>query len=454
MKYIKLTLIFSFLIVLSNCDGLLDVQPKQSIDEDIALSTPDNVKKTLVGAYNRLGANSFYGGFAYLVPDMMTLGSEAIFTGTQTQGVEAFNKTFAVSGTFGRDLWMRGYETINIVNNVLSALDILEGSEKTRVEGEAKFLRGIAYFQLVRLFAKDYDDGDPSTNLGVPITLEPTRNTGEGLRISRNTVQEVYDQVISDLTDAKTMLGEQSPGYIYANTYAASAFLSRVYMQQKEYGPARDEATRVIDDGFYSLTSAYADAFNHSNSNTSEDIFAVQKNSQSGSSSLNDSYNSLEEGGSRQYSMSIAQKHLDRYEPGDDRLNLFYLAQDGEYRTGKWHIKFGNVNVMRLAEMYLNRAEANIRLNETEGDTPENDLFRIRDRVNLGLIPNPSLQDVLDERYLELAFEGHFLFDLKRLQGTVDGFSWDSPRLVIPIPQREMEANPALKGQQNEGYGG
>src|SRR5699024_5706954 len=106
----------------------------------------------------------------------------------------------------------------------------------------------------------------------------------------RNSVQQVYEQIIKDLNKAKSKLNQQPPGYVYADTYAASAFLGRVYLQKGAYELARNEANRVITEGPYSLAGNYADAFNHSSVNTSEDIFALQVSTQDGNNALHGSY--------------------------------------------------------------------------------------------------------------------------------------------------------------------
>lgn len=447
LKYISVLVI---VLMVWGCDNVLDTEPKQSISEDIALNSSDNVKAVLYGAYDNLGDYDQYGGQFYMLPDLMAVGQEAHWTGTYEQPGEIYRKNIQVDNSFVTSAWLDGYSTINVANNVLSALDIVVESDRDRVEGEAKFIRAITYFQLVRLFGKDYNDGDPTQNLGVPLKLEPTRSIDEKSQIPRSTVQEIYDQVISDLKDAKSLLEDHSSGYVYADTYAASAFLSRVYMQQGEYALARDEAHRVISDANspYSLVENYADIFNNSNVNTSEDIFAMQVTSQDGANSLQTFYASQDNGG--RGDIEIQQSHLDLYEAGDERLAFFY-DDDGEIRTGKWKNQYGNVNVIRLAEMYLNRAEANHRLNESVGATPTEDINTIRRRAELNAVAGPvTLQDILDQRHLELAFEGHFLFDLKRTKGSVGSIPWDSPALVYPIPQRERDANPELK--QNEGY--
>lgn len=448
LKYISVLLV---VLLFMGCDNVLDTEPQQSISEELALNTSDNVKAVLYGAYDNLGDYDVYGGQYYMLPDLMAVGQEAQWTGTYEQPGQIFRRNIQVDNSFVRDGWLDGYSTINVANNVLGALDVVNEADRDRVEGEAKFIRAITYFQLVRLFAKDYNDGNPTQNLGVPLTLEPTRAITEEDQIPRNTVEEVYQQVINDLQDAKGLLGVHSSGYVYADTYAASAFLARVYLQQAEYELARDEAHRVISDpdSPYSLLDNYADVFNNTNVNTSEDIFALQVTTQDGTNSLQTFYASQDNGG--RGDIEIQQGHLDLYEAGDERLDFFY-DDGGDTRTGKWQNQYGNVNLIRLAEMYLIRAEGNQRLGETVGATPTEDINALRQRADLTPVGGPvSLQDILDERHIELAFEGHFLFDLKRTQGSVAGSQWNAPELVYPIPQRERDANDAL--EQNDGYG-
>ena len=105
---------------------------------------------------------------------------------------------------------------------------------------------------------------------------------------------------------------------------------------------------------------------------------------------------------------------------------------------------------MRLAEAFLIRAECNRRLGTVVGDTPDNDVNRIRLRAGLLPLVGATLQQILDERELELAFEGQGLWDAKRLRQTVDGKAWNDNKMTFPIPLRERNVNPALT--QNPGY--
>jgi hypothetical protein len=302
------------------------------------------------------------------------------------------------------------------------------------------------YFNLLKLYALPYSAGNVGTNLGVPIITTPTGVITEENEISRETVEAGYQQVLSDLEAAENLL--PATNGFFASAPVAAAILSRVHLQMGEYDLARQAANRVIESGNYSLTTTYADAFNRT-SNSSEDIFSMQVSEQDGANSMNLFYASSEFGG--RGDIGILAAHIALYEPGDDRLNLFYSSNT---RTGKWQNQFGNVGVVRLAEMYLTRAEANFREGTPYvGDDPINDLNRIRDRVNLPLYNTPSefdLDDILLERKLELMFEGQLLHDLKRTQRSVGNISFDSGQITYPIPQREIDVNPNLV--QNDYY--
>ena len=160
-------------------------------------------------------------------------------------------------------------------------------------------------------------------------------------------------------------------------------------------------------------------------------------------------YYSIPEYGGRDGDIEIEQKHLDLYDPNDARL-LFHYEGNGAIRAGKWRDQYKNIPNIRLAEMYLIRAECNLRLGTTVGAAPDDDYNATHTRAGLPAQSGVTLDDVLLERRLELAHEGHKLHDVKRLKGTVDGLAYDDPKLVYPIPAREISANPNLT--QNQGY--
>lgn len=443
-RYIKIFLLGSSFLAFS-CNKDLNIKPQQYILQSEALNSSDNVKVALVGAYHDFGAADFYGGRVFMEADLLADVNNLNWSGTYQQLTQIDNKSIPVDNSFVANVWISGYQVINDVNNVLSALPVVSAKDQNRVEGEAKFLSGASYFELVKMFGKAWNDGNPSTNPGVPIVLTPTTEITAASYVKRNTVAEVYAQVIKDLQDAEAKL--PTTNGFYATKAAADAMLARVYLQQGDYQntvQAANKAITLAEANKGDLTPNFADAFGPSN--TIEDIFAVQVTTSSGTQGFNEFYSSSQRG-----DIQITNAHLQQYEPGDKRLDLFY-TDNGSVYTGKFEYLHGNVHTIRLAEMYLTRAEANFRLGTALGDTPANDLNKVRARAGLPPLDPAALtlNDILKERKLELAFEGFWLDDAKRLQQNVGVLAWNSPKLIFPIPKREIVANPNLT--QNEGY--
>jgi tetratricopeptide (TPR) repeat protein len=347
--------------------------------------------------------------------------------------------------------WYNSYQVINSVNNVLSALSVVNAADTSRVKGEALFLRGMMYFDLVRFFALQYNFGGGNTQMGVPVVLTPTHGINQSSYVGRNSVEEVYAQVIADLTTAAAKLPADND--VYASKGAANALLARVYLQKGDYENARITADSVIASNVYEILPEYASVFNNDN-NTSEDIFVTQITPQDRFSAMTE-YFSVPEYGGRDGDIDILQAHLDLYPAGDTRKDLFFIG-NGAWRTGKWNNLYGGVNLIRLAEMYLIRAECNKRIDPTEaafvGATPTDDYNVIHTRAGLAAIGTATLDTILYERRLELAFEGFKIHDVRRLHENVASYPYNDPKLVMPIPARELDANPALKNEQNEGY--
>jgi len=449
--YKLLTLLSILLFCLAGCD-FLKVQPKQSIGSEEALTTESDVKKALISAYDGISDAAIYGGRYMVWPDFLADNGDLQYTGTREQPSQIINKSILPSNSQITDGWTEAYDAINITNNVLGSINQIEGEqERARVEGEARLIRAAIYFELVRLFAKPWNAGDPTSNLGVPLVLEPTRTITEENNVTRNTVQEVYEQVISDLSTARNQLPESNG--VFADTYVASALLSRVYLMQKKYQDAAEAANRVIQSGQFSLAPTFADAFNNSE-DIPEYVFAIQISAQDGINTLNDTYAARQDGGTAAFETNITAQHLDRYVPDDDRESFFYEdSETGNTRTQKFQnaeSSGANIPIIRLAEMYLTRAEANLRDGSMIGASPVEDINTIRERAGLSKVNDVEVSDVMRQRRLELSFEGNLLHDLQRTDRSVGSIPFDANRLVYPIPQREIDTNPEI--QQNPGY--
>lgn len=446
MKSIQyLFFLIAFSATLASCDSLLDLEPAQSISEELALENDANIKAVLVGAYDELGADNLFGGNTLRNSELLGANNEVQWVGTFNGPREIWNLNMIAENGDVQGLWIDCYQTINIANNVLAGLDVVNEADKSAVEGEALFIRAMVYFELVRFYAKPWVAGASNDQLGVPVVLAPTRAINEDSKIARSSVSAVYAQIISDLTQAKSLLPESNSWR--ADSYAASAALARVYLQQGDFAKARDEASRVIASGRYALMNEYADAFNR-DANSPEDIFSIQVTSQDGVNSMI-TFFAIPDFGGRDGDIDILDGHLSLYNPADERLSLFYEG-NGAIRSGKWTNQFGNVALFRLAEMYLIRAECNARLGTSVGDTPLNDYNKIHQRAGLPAASSVTVDDILYERRLELAHEGFKVHDLRRLKQSVQGQAFDADRTVFPIPGREINANPNLV--QNPGY--
>jgi starch-binding outer membrane protein, SusD/RagB family len=446
-KAYSILLIISQLVLLAGCDKYLSIEDPQDISNEIALSSDENIKSVLNGAYSQFATSSIYGGNILRNSELLAGNGEILWVGSYPDPNDILNKSMDATNSDVNDQWCVSYAVINTVNNILSALQVVNEADRDRVESEALFLRGLIYFDLIRFYAQQYKFGIPNTQVGVPLVLTPTQEINSDSYVQRNTVDEVYNQVIANLTAASVKLPEDNG--VYASRGAANALLARVYLQKGDYDKARDASNAVIQSGVYSLLTIYAEVFNNDN-NASEDIFATQITSQDRVSAMTEFFSVAEYGG-RDGDIEMLPGHLDLYAPGDKRKDLFFLG-NGAMRSGKWNNKFGVVNLIRLAEMYLIRAECNIRLGTETGATPLEDYNTIHTRAGLTAATSVTLEDILFERRLELSFEGFRIHDVRRLHENVVSYPYDDPKLVFPIPARELEANPALKDEQNPGY--
>lgn len=442
-------------VIFTGCDGLLELEPQASISDDIALSTPDNVETAIIGAYAGIGGGGGFGGeYIYAMELLAANHDEMNWIGTYIQPGEIFDKEILTTNSFINAYWSTSYTVINRTNNILDALDVFTDQDRRAVaEAEARFLRGTVYYQLVQVFGKAYNDGNPGSNPGVPLVLTPTRVIDETLQVPRNTVAEVYAQVVADLTTARDGL-PTSNGF-YADTYTASAMLTRVHLAMGNYQEAAAEANRVINSGAFALLDDVAANFNRQ-TDGAETIWSMQVTPSTGSNDMTTFFAATPTG---RADIAILDGHMEIYEEDDARADMFVLTGRGRMTT-KYGTARRNINVLRLAEMYLVRAEANFRLTGNlpgvGGVTPAQDINTIRTRAGLGEVLLVTLDDILLERKRELIFEGVAYLDLRRTQTNTttignQAVSWNADRLVYPIPNREMIVNPNLV--QNPGYG-
>lgn len=461
------------LLFAASCTEKLDIKPKQSIDASTVFTTPENIKATLVGAYLAARDADIFGSSFNEYSELLATTNDMRFVGTYQQPREIMQKSIAVTNSYVASTWIDAYDLINVCNTLLDeeVLNVLDEADRVTVEGEAKFLRGWTYFLMTQFYGLPYETGTTNSQPGVPLILTPTLDVADAIMVPRDNVEDCYAQVLSDLTDAKAALDTYND--VYATTYAASAVLARVHLAMGSFEAAATEANRVIESGEFDLMSHPLDAFNN-NENCAEDIFALQNNVASNTSWLTVMYASLNGMGRGDY--EIQPVFLTRFDPDDlrgqfqdesemedhytiENIDKMYyygvgtILNSGGINSAKWGDYYANIPLIRLAEMYLIRAEANFE--GTHGqigpNTPTEDINEVRSRSEAPVYTDPVTQDqIRAERYLELCWEGHRLHDLKRWNADIGTISYDAGNLILPIPFREMEVNDLLV--QNEWY--
>jgi starch-binding outer membrane protein, SusD/RagB family len=431
-------------VVLAACDSPLDTDPTASIDSETALTTPRGIQLGLNGAYRALQSGNLWGNVHVVYPDLYADNLD--FTGTFQTDREVGNRNVSSSNGQVLSSWSAAYAGINRANNLLDAIPSvteLTAAQQAQYRGEALFIRALMYYYLV------------SWHGDVPLVLDPSRGVDDSSLVSRSPAADVYARIIADLEEAATLLTPaRNPGR--ATQGAANALLARVHLDAGNHAEARDRATAVINNTAYAIVPNYGSIWTTKNS--AESIFELPY-SINNSNSLAFWFFPDTEGG--RLGFAPTSEFYNAFEAGDERRD-FYIRfdEDGQIFGAKYfRVENGddNVVVLRLAEMYLIRAEANARLN-APAQTVRDDIDVVRNRAGLADLPatvdtqEELLDAVLEERRFELAFEGHRFFDLRRRDPVAAAAYLDIPsdRLLFPIPQSERDVNPNLT--QNPGY--
>jgi starch-binding outer membrane protein, SusD/RagB family len=442
-----------FLIALSlafvSCTDLLDVEPTDAISADEALKDKEGIKYAITGAYNTLQYVGSYGRNQVVVPDLASDNLD--WAGTTPDYQEIDNIPVPAENSIIDGIWAVNYDGINRVNNVLARLpDIIDigDDERSQFEGECLFLRALFHFNLAEYFG------------GIPIKTSPTTDLSN-LDQARDALPEVLNQVVSDLVAAESLLPATAvPGK--ASSFSATALLARVYLTQFQlFGDpsmaqlAIAKAGQVIESGGYSLSPNYSDLFNLDETNETEPIFQVVFDAQN-SNRLAQYFLPLSLTG--RYEFAPTEELIGSYTANDslrfqasigfDTLNLPYCNKytDKVYGTDR-------VIVVRLAEMYLIRAEARAYTNGNIVDI-QSDINVVRTRAGLeetSASDIPSLKIAIAyERRHEFAFECQRWFDLVRTKTATLVLDIDENYMLFPIPQNEITTNNLMT--QNPGY--
>lgn len=474
----RLRNIYLILLVASlgiSCNKILDVTPRQSIDSSIALESPEAIQAALNACYAALRPSSMYGRDLIALPELL-----ADNAGHTNNPNELYSEWRNLPGAH-INIWQNSYFAINGLNNILKVLGQdqpgITEEFKERIQGQAYFLRALFYHNLMRVYAYDPTAVVAASNRGgVPLITEPTLKLEDMQFPTRSTIAEAYELIYADLENAIRLLEGKTIGgtepEFYASAGAASALLSRVALYNGDYSRVVTEATNAIDiySGKFVTTGNYVSSWRSAKHPESifELVYLVGDNI-GVNESLRATFTSRNFLSSATFAnrgnVVVSDDLFSKYAAGDVRKGLIINGlgrNNGRNEMTKFLSRGGtanldNVPVIRISEIYLNRAEAYARLAMEE--EARNDLNRIRVRAGLSaadasLTGQALIDEILLQRRIELAFEGHRFFDMKRLgmdiikpTGDVD---FEEFRILSRIPATEIQRNANL--EQNFGY--
>ena len=458
----------------SACKDALDVQPKQSLGADVALSDFNSVNALAISLYARINAYGYYG-------QNMMISAEVLadnYTITANPGGRYVGHRVNAPGSTVADIWGL-YGAINEANIIIANVERVTATQaqKDALKGEALFARGLIYADMARIYGYEPNYVVNGWTAGVILRTEPTDDVSKADPRARATNTETYTQAENDLKEAAVLLpaSVSGGGVFRANKAAAFAILSRTYLYQEKWALAEQAATDAITNKPASvllmtpanLLSSYTTlAVPHI-----ESLFELDYRTDAFSTvdGINNSMFSLSQANTGGvFAVRPTDELLAAFEPGDVRRTVFATATDGgatvsfslKYSNHKGNF-YNNVRVMRLSEVYLIRAEARAKQGAAKTIDAQADLNLIRINRGLAAVPaitqNQALVDaIFRERRVELNLEGHRFFDFKRRglvipkPGTLAAIPYSDFRLLGVIPNAQVILNPLLK--QNPGY--
>lgn len=459
-------------IGLSACKKILDTEPKQSISAEGALSNLVGVKGLLTNTYSNLYQSGLYGRDVIVQSEVLSDNCR-IAVSNSNRFVGEYNN----QPRSHFDDYQTIFPIINKCNLVIDNIDAVgdaTAAQKANVKGQALFLRALLYFTLVNEYAYNPKQVVNGFDLGVPLSTTGVSSVSQVVYGPRAKSSAVYEQIKADLNSAITLLDNTSTK-IYASKAGAQALLSRVALYNQEYQSSVDNATAAINSNFATfITTAtaagYASIFNQKISPESLFEINMEVSESNGTNSIQNIYQRL--GNSSTSSSGYgdvipSNSLLNAYEAGDIRKTAELVAVNKAGEAIFWIQKYpgsggqygvDNIRIIRVSEMYLNRAEAYARLGGAANEALAlADLNKIRNRAGLGSVVATGtalVNAILQERRIELAYEGHRWFDLVRLGSNIvkdnGTLLYTDFRILPPIPQAELDINPNLV--KNPGY--
>lgn len=467
----RISCFFSLLFLVS-CSKVLNQVPEFTIAENNYWQTANDAESAAVGIYPAMQSLASQYPLAFDAASDATSALLANYSPFSLHGIPVDNPTVAT-------YWQNNYTGIGRANDLLKHVPLMNDStflagQKTRLMGEAYFLRAYFYFNLVQAYGP------------VPLVTKPYTSFNADFTIGRSSVDSVYRLIVSDLHSAENMLPQTWPATVdtrgRATQGGAKALLAKAFLTRKVYDSAAAKALEVMNNPTYGLvtgSAAYSSMFSPGGKNGSESIFEVQYVSATQQGNGLFSFYvppagvppGIQPGG---YSIAPTAKIIAAYQAGDIRQKAALATSTAvppavpvTYVNKYTRLTSGtepDIIALRLADIILVRAEALNNLGQTSGAT---DLLNMIRRRAFGLsLTTPSVSDfpsandkangfdlplaIENERFKELAFEGQRFFDLVRTGRAAAVLGITADQTLWPIPLREIGRNPRLV--QNHGY--
>lgn len=464
-KINKIFLILAVVIFCFACsEEFLELNPENAVSDQVFLQSLGDFQSAMVGIYDQIQLSDWYGRYLPLVADIMGEDVKQNASANRAKEWAEYNGSKTTTHRVDREFWAEIYECINMANAVInSAFEPTDAvrAQLNQLRGEAYAARALGYFDLVRIFGQHYTFTSDASHPGVPIVLDFDVTS----KPTRNTVAEVYAQVISDFNEAISLMTIDPPNAGRLSKEAAQALLARVYLYKEDYANAEAMASAVINSGKYSLVSTADYPTQFLDGLSSEAIFEMIYSGADnpGSDHLGGMYRVS---GYGDYLPS--QTLFDLMDDNDIRKTMFkedvnLSGAYGNLRVDKYPSTGSatgtdNLPVIRLSEVYLIRAEARANTGNPGGALDDVNLLRARALAPLATGADIHAEIAI-ERRIELCFEGHRIFDITRKKAsltrddctsTVCAVPYPSDLFVLPIPFEETDVNPNIT--QNPGY--
>lgn len=443
MKQSTILILISLTIGFGSCKKYLEETPNNAIATQSAIVDASTARVAIIGAYD--GVQNYYAGN---YPTLGTITADnVIFNGTLSQYLQLDQNAIPADNVTTVATYQGIYKTINTANSVIAFVPgvkdpLLADAEKNKILGEAYFIRALGYFDLGRGWG------------GVQLQLKPTADINGLKGVKRSTLTQTYDQVLADLNQAETLLTDDASTRNRAQKSTARALRARLHLYRKEWADAEADASLVIANTKYVLTPSYKSFFT-SPFLSSESVLELTFSANDKNSFWNLWYPSAAGG---QFTLKPSAAFVTKVSDpniGGTRVSLIAGTSPNNYGV-LYNTSSTSTDpsyVIRLAELYLIRAEARAQQNNLTGALSDLNVIRARATVPASTASGQAniLQAIEDENSIEFAFEAHRWFDLVRTGrvGAVLGVT-NQQYWLFPIPLSDVLADPDTN--QNPGY--